>query len=200
MSSSTNDTDDRFAACRGMLARFFERFPDDSLQSITLGSLEKLLSQHDCCDGKPGGWAGGLVHAITKCVKPGHHVILNSELEEIFGVSIGTIRKRSEQTWCFVGSEVLEMLSGHDQIEPFTLRDEANAMCAFAFRNGPIEDLHASVDSDGHPRISDPEMKHLMVEASGKLAKLLEMKATDPEGYLTFLKNYNRMYCRHWER
>ena len=29
----------------------------------------------------------------------------------------------------------------------FTLRDEANAIVAYAFRNGPIEDLHAGKSS-----------------------------------------------------
>ncbi len=48
-----------------------------------------------------------------------------------------------------------------DQVQ-FTLRDEANAICAFAFRNGFIENIHASVDSDGRPRITDPEMKQLI--------------------------------------
>jgi hypothetical protein len=36
---------------------------------------------------------------------------------------------------------------------------DANAICAYAFRNGLIEDIHASVDSDGRSRITDPEMK-----------------------------------------
>jgi len=35
----------------------------------------------------------------------------------------------------------------------FTLRDEANAICAYAFRNGFLEDLHAGKPS---PLLTDP--------------------------------------------
>ena len=38
--------------------------------------------------------------------------------------------------------------------EGFTVRDEANAIVAMAFRNGPIEDLHAGKASE---LLSDPE-------------------------------------------
>src|SRR5258708_2844545 len=51
----------------------------------------------------------------------------------------------------------------------FTLRDEANALTAFAFRNGFLEDLHAGKSSPvlsqpGFSRISDDEMQPLMIE------------------------------------
>ena len=78
--------------------------------------------------------------------------------------------------------------------EEFTLRDEANAICAYAFRNGPIEDIHA----DG--RISDPEMKHLMIKSSESLAKLLAMKQETPAEYDRFIRDYHRKFCRRWER
>jgi len=180
--SSSNDVQEfsEFSsACRGMLARFFHSFPDEAFQSAALQSLERALTQGHHFDGKPGGWAGGLVHAIART--PGSEAMSSStaKLEAIFGASMGTIRKRAEQVWPAVESEVTRFLSNGQR--EFTLRDEANAMCAYAFRNGPIEDIHASVDSDGRPRISDPEMRRLMIEASGKLAKLLEMKAADPK-------------------
>ncbi len=199
--SSRVDTPREFLyACEGMLARFFSDFPDPAFQAIALRCVGKLAAQNHPCEGKLGGWAGGVVHAIAKYAPFGQHVVLNSELEAIFGVSMGVIRKRAEQVWPVIHSEVERLLSNDGGLEEFTLRDEANAMCAFAFRNGFIEDIHASVDSDGHPRITDPEMKRLMIEASGKLAKLLEMKATDPKGYFSFLKDYNRAYCCTWER
>ena len=58
----------------------------------------------------------------------------------------------------------------------FTIRDEANALTAYAFRNGPLENLHAGKSSPltSDPtlsRITDPEMKELMINASEKLAK-----------------------------
>ena len=52
----------------------------------------------------------------------------------------------------------------------FTLRDEAKAIVAWAFRNGPLEDLHAGEHSDllkddRYSRITDEEMKRLMIHA-----------------------------------
>lgn len=78
--------------------------------------------------------------------------------------------------------------------QEFALRDEANAICAYAFRNGPIENIHA----DG--RISDPEMKHLMIKACESLAKLLTMKLESPAEYDRFIRDYGRKYCYRWER
>jgi len=87
----------------------------------------------------------------------------------------------------------------------FTLRDEANAIVALAFRNGPIEDLHAGEWSEllSNPelsRITDDEMKTLMINACEHVTKLLELKETNPEEYYTKIMAYNHMYCRQWER
>jgi hypothetical protein len=89
--------------------------------------------------------------------------------------------------------------------EDFTIRDEANALTAFAFRNGFLEDLHAgkplpASQQSGFSRISDNEMRRLMIEASEKLALLLTMKQQDPQKYEAFIKNYHKIYCRSWER
>ncbi|NQT36040.1 MAG: hypothetical protein HQ581_01045, partial [Planctomycetes bacterium] len=89
--------------------------------------------------------------------------------------------------------------------EGFALRDEANAIVAMAFRNGPIEDLHAGKSSGllSNPessRITDDEMKTLMINASEQVAKLLELKETDPEEYYRQMLSCNHMYCRRWER
>jgi len=50
----------------------------------------------------------------------------------------------------------------------FTIRDEANALTAFAFRNGQIENLHAGEPSPltygpTLSRITDDEMKELII-------------------------------------
>jgi hypothetical protein len=87
----------------------------------------------------------------------------------------------------------------------FTLRDEANALTAYAFRNGFIEDLHTGKDSPllrepGYSRISDDEMRRLMIESSEKLERLLQMKRSAPETYDAFVRSYHRMYCRWWKR
>ena len=100
-----------------------------------------------------------------------------------------------------------ELISMEAQQFPggFTLRDEANAIVAQAFRNGPIEDLHAGKSSEllSNPelsRITDEEMKAMMINACEQVAKLLEMKETDPEAYYRQMLSYNHMYCRRWNR
>jgi hypothetical protein len=87
----------------------------------------------------------------------------------------------------------------------FTLRDEANAIVAMVFRNGPLEDLHAGKSSEllSNPelsRITDDEMKTLMINACEQVAKLLELKDTDPEEYYRQILSCSYMYCRRWQR
>ena len=66
---------------------------------------------------------------------------------------------------------------------------EAKAIVALAFRNGPIEDLHAGKPCPacegrtGYSRISDTEMKVVMKNAVNQVYRLLRLKADDPEGY-----------------
>ena len=87
----------------------------------------------------------------------------------------------------------------------FSHRDEANALVAFAFRNGPIEDLHAGRQSDllADPelsRITDDEMKAIMINASETLAKLLSLGDNDPAAYRQRLKQICLNYCVRWNR
>jgi hypothetical protein len=88
---------------------------------------------------------------------------------------------------------------------PMTTREEANALTCCAFRNGYIEDLHAGKDSDllktpGLSRITNDEMKKIMIGASSKLAQLLAMKETDPDEYWRRLKYFNEKICYNWEK
>jgi len=87
----------------------------------------------------------------------------------------------------------------------FTVRDEANALTAYAFRNGPLEDLHAGkasplLEDPNLSRITDAEMKKLMINASDHLAKMLALRDTEPEEYRRFMQTYGAMYCRAWKR
>ena len=87
----------------------------------------------------------------------------------------------------------------------FTVRDEANALTAFAFRNGFIEELHAGKPSPllqqpGYSRISDDEMRRLMIEASEKLAQMLKLKRDDPARYDDLVRRCHKNYCRTWKR
>jgi hypothetical protein len=52
----------------------------------------------------------------------------------------------------------------------------------------------------GYSRISDDEMRLLMIEASAKLEQLLRLKRDDPHKYDLFIREYHKMYCREWKR
>ena len=98
----------------------------------------------------------------------------------------------------------------HDPFAPsfpggFTVRDEANALVAWAFRNGPLEDLHAGKHSEllsdpSLSRITDAEMKQLMLNACEVTERLLRLKQDDPDKYDQTIKSYNFRYCRSWDR
>lgn len=86
-----------------------------------------------------------------------------------------------------------------------TFRDEANAIVAHAFRNGPIEDLHAGKQSEllrtpGLSRLTNEEMKEIMVFACQKVAKLLVMREKHTDEYIDFVLFSKRTFCSQWER
>ena len=86
-----------------------------------------------------------------------------------------------------------------------TIREEANALTCCAFRNGYIEELHAGKHSEllekpELSRITDDEMKRLMIGASARLAELMEMKESKPDEYWRFVKSFNERYCGRWEK
>jgi hypothetical protein len=102
-------------------------------------------------------------------------------------------------------SDELVQLEARVFPDGITLRDEANAIVAMAFRNGPIEDLHAGKWSEllSDPelsRITDDEMKTIMIRACEEVAKLLALKENDPEEYYRQILSTNHLYCRRWER
>ncbi len=86
-----------------------------------------------------------------------------------------------------------------------TFRDEANAIVAHAFRNGPIEDLHAGKQSEllkdsSLSRLTDDEMKEIMIFACQKVAKLLVMREKCIDEYIDFVMFSKRTFCSQWER
>jgi hypothetical protein len=91
--------DDCELACRKHLERFFGVHPDAALQRRALKSLRFLLATEEPLLGKPAGWAAGIIYEVSTrdrhpCGVPG---VLNRELEQCFGVFMGTIRKRAAQ-------------------------------------------------------------------------------------------------------
>jgi len=97
-------------------------------------------------------------------------------------------------------------LRGHPEL---TLRDEANAITAHVLRNGFLEDLHSGLPSPlvtnpRFARITDPEMKRLMIESSAKLAHWLCLRERlleeEPEAYYQLLSVVAFGTARNWER
>lgn len=88
----------------------------------------------------------------------------------------------------------------------FNLRDEANAITVYAFRNNEtLENLHCGkssplLDDPTLCRITDDEMKQLMIKASGRVEQLLRMKETDPDEYWLTIHDSALRYCRRWQR
>ena len=74
---------------------------------------------------------------------------------------------------------------------------------ALAFRNGPIEDLHAGQicpTCSGKPEyshITDPEMKAMMMAAVNAMYRLLWQRENDPAAYLRSLELGQR-YVHKW--
>ena len=81
---------------------------------------------------------------------------------------------------------------------------EAKALVALAFRNGPIENLHAGKlcpACSGQPGIShitDEEIKDLMKSAVDALYRLLWLREHDTRSYNENLVLGNR-YTMHWD-
>jgi hypothetical protein len=84
------------------------------------------------------------------------------------------------------------------------LAAETKAMVALAFRNGPIEALHAGkqcpacAGSQGTSHISDEEMKTIMKSAVDKLYRLLWQRENDSKAYLENLALGER-YTLRWD-
>ena len=81
---------------------------------------------------------------------------------------------------------------------------EAKAIIALAFRNGPIESLHAGrpfTFCSGNQEIShitDEEMKAIMKSAVNTLYRLLWQRNCDPVAYNENLA-LGRRYTLHWD-
>ena len=88
--------------------------------------------------------------------------------------------------------------------DPRDLVREAKAIVALAFRNGPIEELHAGQPcpacdgKDGYSRISDAEMKSIMESAVNRVYALLQLKASDPAEYAKQIA-FGERYTAKWD-
>lgn len=80
----------------------------------------------------------------------------------------------------------------------------AKAVVALAFRNGPIENLHAGkrcpacAGQEGFSRITDDEMKQIMKNAVNHVAKLLWLRDNNLAECARYVEFGNR-YTRGWD-
>jgi hypothetical protein len=88
-------------------------------------------------------------------------------------------------------------------LDPRLARD-AKTIALFAFRNGPIENLHAGKDcplcaaSEEYSHITDDEMKLLMQSAVNEVYHLLWQRENDPDVYSRRQALADR-YTRQWD-
>ena len=84
------------------------------------------------------------------------------------------------------------------------LAREAKAIVALAFRNGPIENIHAgdicpTCSRDRrYSHISQEEMKVVMKNAADQVYWLIRLRKEDPEQYERQIEFGNR-YTRQWD-
>ena len=85
------------------------------------------------------------------------------------------------------------------------LAAEAKSIVALAFRNGPIEGVHAGKEcptcsgKSEYSHITQAEMKSMMKQAVDTVYKLLWLKQNDPEKYEATIEFGNR-YSRFWDQ
>ena len=84
------------------------------------------------------------------------------------------------------------------------LANEAKALVALAFRNGPIEDVHAGKEcptcagKKEYSHITQDEMKQIMKRAVDKLYAMLWIRTHSPEVYEAVVKAGKR-YTIGWD-
>ena len=84
------------------------------------------------------------------------------------------------------------------------LAREAKAIVALAFRNGPIEQIHAGrrcptcTGRSGFSRITDAEIKLIMKNAVDQVYALLSLKNQNPEEYESQMRLGER-YTAKWD-
>jgi hypothetical protein len=113
-------------------------------------------------------------------------------------------RKRSE-TWGTPASTIPAMKNPRTVIEDLPrVAREAKALVALAFRNGPIEDVHAGKicptcrGNVKYSHITQGEMRKIMKAAVDQLYTFLVLKERDPEAYEAQLA-FGERYTTAWD-
>jgi hypothetical protein len=84
------------------------------------------------------------------------------------------------------------------------LAAEAKSLVALAFRNGPIEDVHAGREcptcagKSRYSHITQAEMKKIMKQAVDMVYMLLWLKENNPEKYAATVE-FGKLYTWSWD-
>lgn len=83
--------------CRGHLDRFFAAQPGSPYQAHAYKTLRLLRASEKPLQGKPEGWAAGIIYylATDARIPCGVSGMLNAEFEALMGVSMETVRTRA---------------------------------------------------------------------------------------------------------
>jgi len=110
------------------------------------------------------------------------------------------LKKLSYAAQRLLVSMIYQMKSGNPSPRPVSRRDEANVMTYTSFRNGYIEEIHSRPAS----RISDEEMKKIMIESSARLEDWLEIRDAflpeRPDLYFPLVHACRDAWTRDWEQ
>jgi len=83
--------------CREHLDRFFAAYPNAALEKQTHKALRLLRASEKPLQGKPEGWAAGIIYAVANDggIPCGVPDILNADFERFMGVTMSTVRTRA---------------------------------------------------------------------------------------------------------
>jgi hypothetical protein len=91
--------DENRRACQEHLGRFFGAYREVTMAKAAMKALRFLAASGVAMEGKPSGWAAGIIYALGNADRQACGVPwpLNKEFGEFFDVSMSTIRKRAAQ-------------------------------------------------------------------------------------------------------
>ena len=107
-------------------------------------------------------------------------------------------RKRSIESGEAAGRSNLPA-RGEDDLER-----QAKAIVLIAFRNGPLEDLHAGMscshcsEKQDFSKISDPEMRMLMKTAVNRVFTVLKLRDEQPDTFEGLLR-MGDLFTKDWD-
>lgn len=80
----------------------------------------------------------------------------------------------------------------------------AKGIVVLAFRNGPIEDIHAGKScpichgNTEYSHITDNEMKTINIEAVNWIYSLLRLQRNNPKKFEKYVESVAKMYAYNW--